>query len=572
MKKAIYYRLITLTFISIAIYGLVAATINMVGTRNQTEEWLTTLTLATAQLYNYNDDIALLSQTAGGNRVTIIDSLGNVVADSSVDYQEMENRAEREEVGYATFDEVFILVRTSATLGEQFMYATIILSDENILRLAYSYPGLLHNLFLQLPAILTATLPAFILSIFLATKFTKTVTNPLEIVINSLSKREYKQLREYQSPYPEIDTIMRGIEPLLQQISNSHRSLKFEQEKINHILANMAEGFVLVDNEETILLCNQAVKGFFSADQNIDFVGQNLLKLVNEKGVNHATQKAFGRGESSMFDLVIHDDLILNVYVSPTHRKSTQASMYGVTILFVDMTNHKLLEKQKRDFFSNASHELKTPITSILGFSEMLNQNIIQTEEQKSEILKRIETEARRMTELVNNLLMISNLESKASTTLDYKDFNFKDVLAEAVASISPMKDGEPIEVEVNSDDMLIFANKQQLYEMCVNLIENAVKYNKPGGKVTISLTAKREHAVLKVKDTGIGIPPEHQTRVFERFFRVDYGRDKKIGGSGLGLSIVKNIVNVYNGEISLRSKKNIGTTVEIRLPIIREK
>ena len=571
MKKGIYYRLIFLTLISILIYGAIAATITTIGTRNQTEEWLRTLTLATAQMYNYNDDVNLLSVTAGGSRVTIIDYAGNVIADSSINDVEMENRLMREEVQYATRNEVFVLVRTSATLGEQFMYATIVTNSGNILRLAYSYPGLLHNLFLQFPAMVTATFVAFILSIFLATKFTKTVTTPLEIVMSALSKREYQQLREYHSPYPEVDNIMQGIEPLLQQISKSKRSLMIEQEKVNHILANMAEGFVLVDYEETILLCNNAVKSFFNIDQNTDFVGQNLLELVNEKEINHATGKAFGRGESSIFEMVIHDGLVLNVYVSPTQRKSERTGMYGATILLVDVTSEKELEKQKRDFFSNASHELKTPITSILGFSEMINQNIVQTEEQKSEILTRIETEARRMSELINNLLMISNLESKASMTMQHTEFNFNDVLQEAINSVSPLKDNKTIEIELTSIDMMVYANRQQIYEVCVNLVENAVKYNKPDGKVTVELKEKKHRAVMKVKDTGIGISPEHQVRVFERFFRADYGRDKKVGGSGLGLSIVKHIVTTHGGEISLKSRKDVGTTIEIKLPILRE-
>jgi len=571
MKKAIYYRLIILTLFSIAIYGLVAATITTVNTQNQTEEWLTTLTFATAELYNYNDDVNLLSQTAGGNRVTVIAPNGDVIADSSVTYVTMENRADREEVRYATANEVFILIRTSATLGEQFMYATLVMRNGNILRLAYSYPSFLYNLFLQLPAMLTATLATFVLSIFLATKFTKTVTGPLEIVMHSLSKRNYEDLLEYHSPYPEVNSIMHGIEPLLQQISNSQQSLQFEQEKVNHVLANMAEGFVLVDYEETILLCNHAVKGFFNADQTTDFVGKSLLELVNEKSINLATEKAFGRGKSSMFEMVMHDDLILNVHVSPTHQKSERTGMYGATLLFVDVTSDKLLEKQKREFFSNASHELKTPITSILGFSEMINQNIITTDEQKTEILHRIETEARRMSELINNLLLISKLEAGSSTTIEHSDFNFNDVVQEAIDSVSPVKDNKTIEVELNSVDMTVYANKQQLYEMCVNLIENAVKYNKPDGRVTVGLTTKKGYAILKIRDTGIGIPNEHQARIFERFFRVDYGRDKKVGGSGLGLSIVKHIVNIYNGEINLKSRKDVGTTIEIRLPIVRD-
>jgi len=261
--------------------------------------------------------------------------------------------------------------------------------------------------------------------------------------------------------------------------------------------------------------------------------------------------------------------LILNVYVSPTGKNAGQASASGATLLFVDTTNEKQLEKQKRDFFSNASHELKTPITSILGFSEMINQNIIQTDEEKDNVLKRIETEAKRMSVLINDLLMISNLESK-NMSPEYANFNLKEVLLEAVTSISPINNNEAVQIDLNSYDIMVYANKRQLYEMCVNLIENAVKYNKPGGKVSIELKAKKHHAILKIKDTGIGIPPEHQTRVFERFFRVDYGRDKKVGGSGLGLSIVKHIVNMHNGEITLRSKKGIGTTIGISLPIVR--
>jgi len=568
MKKAIYYRLIALTFISIAIYGVIAATITTVNNQDQIKRWLSSLTLATAELYYYNSDIALLSQTAGNNRVTIIDPAGNVLADSDVNHVTMESRSDREEIINATENEVYILIRTSYTLGEQFMYATILLADGNVLRLAYSYSGLLHNLMNQLPAMLIATLVAFALSALLASKFTTTVTNPLAMVMSALSNREYKQLRDYQSPYQEIDTIMQGIEPLLQQISESRQSLLVEQEKINHILSNMAEGFILIDHNEDILLCNHSVKAFFNCE--MDVIAQNLLMLVNDKRINLAVEKALEKEQSSMFEMWMNEDLILNVYVSPTGKNALPADASGATLLFVDMTNEKQLEKQKRDFFSNASHELKTPITSILGFSEMINQNIIKTEAEKDTVLKRIEIEARRMSELINNLLLISKLES-SNIPPEFTDFNLNEVLQEAIASVSPINHNESIQIELNSSDVTVYANKRQLYEMCVNLIENAVKYNKPSGKVSIELKARKYDVMLRVKDTGIGIPPEHQTRVFERFFRVDYGRDKKIGGSGLGLSIVKHIVSIYNGDISLRSKKDVGTNIKISLPIVRK-
>ena len=568
MKKAIYYRLIALTFIAISTYGLISGTIATVNNQNQIKSWLTNLTLSTAELYRHNSNITLLSQAAGNNRVTIIDPEGKVLADSTVDHELMENRGDREEFRYATRDSVFISIRTSYTLGDQFMYASILMEDDNILRIAYSYPRLLHNLIVQLPAMLIATFVAFILSLFFASRFTKTVTNPLEIVMTALAEREYKQLRNYQSPYEEVDEIMQSIDSLLQQISDSRQSLLIERGKINHILSNMAEGFVLIDHDENILLCNNSVKNFFACKD--DVIAQSLLTLVNDKSINIAVEKALGKEQSSMFEMWLREDLILDVYVSPTLKSPLQEGKTGATILFVDMTNAKQLEKQKRDFFSNASHELKTPITSILGFSEMLNQDIIKTESEKDNVLKRIETEARRMSELINDLLMVSNLEAK-NMSPEYTDFNLNDVLHEAVAAVSPINNNGAVQVSLESCDVSVFASRRQLYEMCVNLIENAVKYNKSGGKVSIDLKVKKFNALLKVKDNGIGIPTEHQARVFERFFRVDYGRDKKIGGSGLGLSIVKHIVNMHNGKISLRSKKDVGTTIQISLPIIKQ-
>jgi len=389
----------------------------------------------------------------------------------------------------------------------------------------------------------------------------------LDVIIDALASQNYTLLREYHSSCSNTNQKMQQIETLLQQLSNTHQSLLLEQERIGHVLFHMAEGFVLIDHHKNILLCNQSVKNFFDCEQ--DVTGKNISVLINDKSVSQAVGKALEKEQSSMFEMWLHENLILNAYVSPIHKGSLQVNKPATTIFFVNVTKEKLLEKQKREFFSNASHELKTPITSILGFSEMINHNIIKTEEEKDNVLKRIEIEAKRMSELISNLLMISNLEAKSKPT-EYTDFNFNEILQEAVSSISPMNNNGPVPIEVDALDVIVYANRHHLYEMCVNLIENAVKYNKPAGRVFIELKVKKYHMTLKVKDTGIGIPLEYQARVFERFFRVDHGRDKKVGGSGLGLSIVKHIVNMYNGEISVRSKKNIGTTIQVRLPIVR--
>jgi len=236
----------------------------------------------------------------------------------------------------------------------------------------------------------------------------------------------------------------------------------------------------------------------------------------------------------------------------------------------VDVTVEKKMEQQKRDFFSNASHELKTPVTSIVGFTEMLNKGMVTGEDEKAVILNRLETEAKRLSGLIKDILTISMLESSNVPT-ECTEFNFADVVREAVGAVSSVKDGTAIDISMDLEDVPYRADKRQIYDLCVNLIENAVKYNKPHGKVNVRVAAASgagdaQHVVLTVQDTGIGIPPEDQARVFERFFRVDSGRDKKVGGTGLGLAIVKHIVSHYGGKITLQSKKDIGTTITVVL------
>ena len=563
MKKAIYYRLITLAFLAVLICSLISAMIYAMYTEDQTEEWLTKLTLSSAMNYNNNNilDAYQLEEYAGGNRITIISPDGTVLADSEADITKMENHAKREEVKYAKADHVYIAIRTSSTLGQKYMYAVIKTNDGNILRLAYSYSGLLHNLSIQIPAILIAIVITLLLSILLAGKFTKTVTEPIEKTVDALSTHEYDNLIGYKSPYYEVDKVMQTLQELLQKVTDSNTKLQEERNKVDYILSNMAEGFVLVDDKKDILLCNNSAREFFSCNNDVKL--ENIYNLTRNKTIGTALQLAIDNDQSTVFDMELKDNLIANIYISPS---KTAENSTGATILIVNVTAEKQLEQQKRDFFSNASHELKTPITSIIGFSEMLNKDMVDDEKEKTDLINRIEIEAKRMSGLIGDILTISNLESK-ETNVEYSEINFSEILKEAIDSVSPVKEDTTIKFNTDIGNIACYGNKRQLYELCINLIENAVKYNKPNGTVDISLKEEKENVIFTVKDTGIGIPPEYQSRVFERFFRVDYGRDKKVGGTGLGLSIVKHIVNLYNGKISLQSTKDEGTTIIVTLP-----
>ncbi|MCL2867199.1 MAG: ATP-binding protein [Clostridia bacterium] len=561
MKKAIYLRLLAITLAAVFICGLISAVIYAVYSQNQTKEWLTKLTVSAVENYHHDADIAALVKAAGGSRITIIAPDGSVKADSELSEGEPGNYLNHDEVLYAKTGSVYINVRDSAAFGKRFMYASIQAEDGNIIRLSHDYSGMLQNLAVQFPAVLAAVLSAFILSLLLAGRFTKTVTAPLEKMVEALSVREYGLLNAYSSPYYEIEKIIQSLQELLWTISRSNKQLQNEREKIQAVLSNMAEGFILVDDKENVLLCNNSARAFFACHSGIKL--ENIYQITRNRMIKDALRSAIEERISTSFDMTLQGSLV-HVYVSPSKTADNES---GAIILIMDISAEKLLEQQKRDFFSNASHELKTPITSILGFSEMLCKDIVQDEKEKAEIISRISMEAKRMSALIIDILTISELESNGERE-EYAEVPFKQIVLEAAASVTPVMEDAGITMNMDLEDFLFRANRRRMYELCVNLIENAVKYNKPDGRVDISLKLKGKQALLVISDTGIGIPPEYQSRVFERFFRVDYGRDKKIGGTGLGLSIVKHIVSVHGGHITLQSKKDEGTTITVSLPV----
>ena len=220
----------------------------------------------------------------------------------------------------------------------------------------------------------------------------------------------------------------------------------------------------------------------------------------------------------------------------------------------------------RQEFFSNASHELKTPLTSVRGYLELLENNLVADEKSKRDFLSRIKRETANMTSLINDILMISRLETKeAEVTLS--DVRLAPLVKEVCASLEPLAKEYQVSLEINCRPLMIYANTQQMRELFNNLIINAIKYNRPMGKVWVTVSSEQSDIIITVKDTGVGVPEDAKQRIFERFYRVDKGRSKKVGGTGLGLSIVKHIVNYYGGSVEVESKVMEGSKFTVRLP-----
>ena len=563
MRKAIYFRFIIIIIITALTGGAITAIFFAIDNENGAESYVAQICKTVSYQYKINDDAKYLSEVAGGERVTIIASDGTVLDDSTTDAKNMENHLNRIEVQNATENTVITDKRSSQTLGTPYMYAAIKTEDGNIIRISHSYGGILNSIAYQIPIILTSMVIVSILAIFIAGAFTKKIIYPLENFTDTLAIGNYEALKN-DNTYYEIAKIISKIKDLLKQLSRSQQEIKTQHDEINFILSNMEEGFILIDDEKKIRLLNNSAQKIFNIKS--DAYLQSIITVVRNVKIADAVDIAINEHSSMVFDLQIND-IAYSVHISPIANEyvGTETGKNGVTILLVDVDTERKSQKQRSEFFANASHELKTPITSVMGFAEILNNGLVNANEQQ-QIYKRIHTESTRMNNLIDDILSISRLESKADVTPN-ENVDVKAVVAEVANSLLPKANALGVSINIDCEATYINSSNRQIYELINNLAENAIKYNKQGGFVNINTKNDKDKVIITVADNGIGIPQDVQSRIFERFYRVDSGRSKSIGGTGLGLSIVKHIVINLGGEIKLHSVVAKGTTITVLLP-----
>ena len=508
------------------------------------------LSIAAAAMTD-GDGKAYLSQLHSDDyRITWLKADGTVLYDTRADASAMENHAQRQEVRQALANGAGESSRYSATLLEKTLYYAQRLPDGTVLRLSASRVTMGVLLLSMLPAILAVIAVALILSAILAGRVSRHIVRPL----NTLDLEHPLE----NDAYEELSPLLRRLEHQRRQIDEQLRALRRRSEEFEQITASMTEGLVLLDNNGTILSVNPAAGTVFHADQSC--VGQPLLTVERDPAVSHALRDAMETGHSEK--RLERDG---REYQFDMTRIQTDGESVGAVLLTFDVTEQAFAERNRREFTANVSHELKTPLQGIIGSAELLENGMVQPDD-VPRFVGHIRSEAQRLVTLINDILRLSELDEGGS--LPTEPVELLALCRDTANSLEAAAQKRGITVTVTGDEVSVPGVRRLLTETIFNLCDNAIKYNRDGGSVTVTVGRDGGEAVVTVSDTGIGIPAEHQGRVFERFYRVDKSHSKASGGTGLGLSIVKHAVRYHHGTVTLDSREGEGTTFTIRLPI----
>lgn len=503
-----------------------------------------------AYIISLNSESGDLSEYADAKeRITLITSSGKVLFDNKAIADKMENHLSRKEVKEALDSGEGYAVRRSETLGSKSCYYALKLKNGNILRISDDSLTVWTVLINLLPAICAIAIMTLVLSSVLAAVISKKILKPL----NSIDLENPDAQNVYDELIPFINKINMQNRKIDRQIARLTRSRR----EFDIITENMSEGLVLTDIKGNILTHNKGIEKFFGVGEDIN--GKNILTLnrseVFREIFSDITEKR--RGE----DILSLNGRYYDMTANPVYDED--GTPCGAVILAVDITEKEKREKLRREFTANVSHELKTPLTSISGISDMLMNGIVAPEDIKG-FAGDINKESARLITLVNDIIKLSELDEGAySTETDEKVDLLKTaaVVKERLEAIAAKKN---VKIAVTGEDAEITGGESLVFEMLYNLCDNAVKYNKENGNVTVSVGTSEGAPFVTVKDTGIGIPPEYTDRIFERFFRVDKSRSKESGGTGLGLSIVKHIAMSLGTDIRVESTVGKGTEITV--------
>lgn len=487
----------------------------------------------------------------GQNRLTLIDADGTVLFDSDADPAQMENHADRPEVIQAIAEGAGESSRYSETLTEKTINCAILLENGQVLRISstqYSSMALLASL---TPSLLLVLIFAALVAVTIAYKLSQRLTKPLNEI-----DLEHPQVN--QAPYEELKPLLRRLHHQNRQIREQIQQLQAQKRQFTAITDNMREGFLVLDADGLVLSYNSSATRLLQPEKPLD--GHNIRDLTDEPDFLESLHGA-QEGEHVESLVPLHGR-ICQLFANPVYQEST---LTGIVLVLLDVTEQQEREGLRREFSANVSHELKTPLTSIAGIAEIMKSGMIAPSD-VPHFAGKIYDESQRLIQLVRDIIRISQLDENNIHDTPVP-VELKKCAARNLSLLESAADAADVTLLLEGEEAVIQAVPAILDEMVYNLCENAVKYNKPGGSVTVTVRSDAAHVTLEVADTGIGIAPEHHSRVFERFYRVDKSHSKEIGGTGLGLSIVKHGAAFHHAQVELESALDKGTTVRIIFP-----
>ena len=506
------------------------------------------LSLASAAVEDGGTDY-LARLTADRYRLTWIAADGSVIYDTKTDAESLENHASRAEVSQALTTGTGESTRYSSTLMEKTMYYAQRLDDGTVLRISISRATVGMIAVGMIQPLLIVLIVALILSGLLARRLSRRIVDPL----NSLDLEHPLD----NDAYEELSPLLKRIHRQHVEIQTQLRELREKTDEFTQITGSMREGLILLDEHGSILSINAAAQTLFGAD--VQCVGRDFLTIERSHEISAAIQAAVTDGHSE-----VRAERAGRVYQFDISRITSDGKLLGTVILAFDNTEQEFAERNRREFTANVSHELKTPLQGIIGSAELIENGMVKPDD-LPRFVGHIHAEAARLVTLIDDIIRLSQLDEGDAMPTEAVDLLA--VSQEVAENLHDAAAARDVTVSVTGQPSVIPGVRRLLYEVVYNLCDNAIKYNRDGGRVDIAVASGTDGSSITVADTGIGIAPEHQSRVFERFYRVDKSHSKASGGTGLGLSIVKHAVQYHHGRIELESTPGTGTTIRAIFP-----
>lgn len=500
-------------------------------------------------------------------RFTLININGSVIYDSWEQDEKLENHLNRPEFSQALKTGSGEYTRYSNTTKSDMYYYAVKISDDEILRSAREISSI-NSVFARIIPILVPLLAILLIIVYIAANsFTKKVMKPINQLNKSLDgileRNDVTDLKIYDELKPLSNKIFEQKVKINEYITE----LKYERDTIGTITEDMKEGFILINSNKNILSINNSGKRMignkkFNLEKN-----KNILELTRNEEILNRIDIAINENKHLTYDADTKNSHF-RYYFSPVMEQN-HSSAAGLLVLIEDVTIQRNAEIMRSEFSANVSHELKTPLTTMIGFAEMIKEGLITDLGSIRKYCGMINDEGLRLISLIEDIMRLSKIEEKIG--LDDKKFiNLKKSADNAISLLKSKADSLNVAITLEAEDVFFKANGNYINELLYNLVDNAIKYNKNGGTAEVTIRKDTDYIYVTVKDTGVGIPEEQQERIFERFYRVDKSRSKgigEIGGTGLGLSIVKHIAELYDGTIQLKSTEHEGTEITVRFP-----